>query len=185
MKWKKTKFPGIRYRTHPTRKHGIAKDQYFAIRYQFGGTRQEEGLGWASEGWSLEKALVELAALKKNYRLGENKPTSLEEKRNREKERRKAEAEKRRKADRDLMTLGDFFDSHYLPFCQISKNEGILKRTKQHFKTWIKPSLGKYPVKDIRPIHVERLKKTMFDANKAPRTVQHVLASLRQVWNQD
>ncbi len=31
------------------------KDKYFAIRYQANGKRQEEGVGWATEGWSAKK----------------------------------------------------------------------------------------------------------------------------------
>ena len=63
-KWTKTKFPGIRCRKHPTRKHGVNFDQYFSIRYQSEGERQEEGLGWASEGWTAKKAYDILCELK-------------------------------------------------------------------------------------------------------------------------
>lgn len=41
---------GIRVREHPTRRHGIKPDAYFVIRYQIDGKRQEEALGWASQG---------------------------------------------------------------------------------------------------------------------------------------
>src|SRR4030067_919470 len=88
LKWKKTKFPGVRYYDHPTRKHGIQKDRYFAIRYQRDGKRHEEGIGWASEGWTAEKAANELAELKKAHTLGTGGPTSLNEKREVEKEKR-------------------------------------------------------------------------------------------------
>ena len=37
--WSNTKFPGVRFREHPTRKHGIVRDRYFAIRYQKDGKR--------------------------------------------------------------------------------------------------------------------------------------------------
>jgi len=32
--WHKTPFPGVRYRKHPSRKHGVKRDAYFSIRYQ-------------------------------------------------------------------------------------------------------------------------------------------------------
>ena len=66
-KWKKTKYPGVRYYEHATRKHGIRKDRYYAIRYQKEGKRKEEGLGWASKGWTAEEANVELSELKKAF----------------------------------------------------------------------------------------------------------------------
>jgi len=47
--WKGTKFKGVRYYEHPTRKHGVTKDKYFTIRYQRDGKRLEEAIGWASE----------------------------------------------------------------------------------------------------------------------------------------
>ena len=55
MQWQRTKFPGVRYREHPTRKHGLHRDRYFAIRAQVDGKRREEGLGWASKGWNAQK----------------------------------------------------------------------------------------------------------------------------------
>jgi len=42
-KWNRTEFTGVRYREHPTRKHGIMPDRYFSIRYQSAGSRKEEG----------------------------------------------------------------------------------------------------------------------------------------------
>ena len=80
VEWKKTNFVGVRFYEHPTRKHGVQKDRYFAIRYQHEGKRREEGLGWTSEKMTAEKAALELAALKKAHTLGEG-PASLEEKR--------------------------------------------------------------------------------------------------------
>lgn len=50
-KWK-TAGPGIRYREHPTRKHGINPDRYYVIHYRIDGKRIEEALGWLSKGWT-------------------------------------------------------------------------------------------------------------------------------------
>ena len=62
-KWIKTNFPGVRYREHPTRKHGKRRDQYFTIRYKLAGKDREEGLGWASENWTAAKAYDRLKEL--------------------------------------------------------------------------------------------------------------------------
>jgi len=51
----KTAGPGIRYREHPTRKHGIKPDRYYAIHYRIDGKRVEEAMGWLSDGWTQEK----------------------------------------------------------------------------------------------------------------------------------
>src|SRR5208283_5637603 len=72
-KWKKTNFRGVRYHEHPTRKHGVKMDQYFTIRYALGDKAnpedyniKEEGLGWASQGWTAAKAYDRLRELKEN-----------------------------------------------------------------------------------------------------------------------
>ncbi len=81
FKWSNTGVKGVRCREHPTRKHGrIRADRYYAIRYQANGKRVEEGLGWESEGWTLDKAATELAKLKEAARKGEG-PQRLREKR--------------------------------------------------------------------------------------------------------
>jgi hypothetical protein len=76
----KTTFKGVRYRKHPTRKHGVNYDQYFIIRYKLNGKDKEEGLGWASEGMTAAKAYEDLKAIKENIKRGQG-PQSLAEKR--------------------------------------------------------------------------------------------------------
>mgnify|MGYP000860171294 CR=1 FL=1 len=51
-----SKTPGLRYKFHPSRRHGINFDKYFSIRYRIDGRLKEEGLGWSSEGWTEKKA---------------------------------------------------------------------------------------------------------------------------------
>ena len=54
--WVQTKFPGVRYREHATRKHGIRKDRCFTIRFKQKGKEREEVVGWSSEGVTEESA---------------------------------------------------------------------------------------------------------------------------------
>lgn len=172
-KWKKTNFSGVRYYEHESRLHGVIPDKYFAIRFQTGGKRREEGIGWASKGWTAEKAAVELAKLKNAARIGEG-PIRLSEK-------REIEQERRDKKEREAVTFGDYFNKTYYPSAETSKKS--YQKEKQHFDTWIEPVLGKIPIKDIKPIAIERLKKKMLDAGRAWRTIEYVLATVRQVWN--
>ena len=65
MTWKPTKFRGVRYREHPTRKHGIMPDRYFVIRYQRKESGLKKNLAGLREGkWTAEKAAKLLAELK-------------------------------------------------------------------------------------------------------------------------
>ena len=57
---------GVRFREHPTRKHLRKPDRYFSIRYRVTcegkSILREEGVGWASEGYTAAKA-AELRSL--------------------------------------------------------------------------------------------------------------------------
>ena len=63
MKWI-TAARGVRYYEHKTRKHGIMPDRNYVVYFRRDGKPVYEKIGWASEGWTLEKALNELHQLK-------------------------------------------------------------------------------------------------------------------------
>ncbi|HOI75823.1 MAG TPA: site-specific integrase [Syntrophales bacterium] len=181
VQWKKTNFPGVRYYEHPTRKNGIQRDRYFAIRYQAKGQRKEEGLGWATEDWTLEKAALELARLKEAARKGDG-PVRLSEARElAERERQEAEAERERKA-REAVTFGEYFNRVYKPQAEADKKPESYKREDQLFTLWIEPVIGGVALSEIAPFHLERLKKSMTDAGRSPRSIEYALAVVRQVF---
>ena len=97
-KWIQTKFRGVRYYEHETRRHGIKKDRYYSIRIQKDGVRREEGLGWGSDGWTEEKAILELANIRKAQTTGEGEQ-SLKEKREKAKSKRIAEEEDKKRLE--------------------------------------------------------------------------------------
>ena len=103
-KWIKVKFPGVRYREHPTRKHGKRRDQYFTIRYKVNGKDKEEGLGWASQGWTAAKAYDRLKELKANRKAGEG-PQTLAEKRAIEDKRKETEKTERELTEKGRITF--------------------------------------------------------------------------------
>jgi hypothetical protein len=197
MTWKPTKFRGVRFREHPTRKYGIHPDRYFVIRYKQKGVSREEGLGWASEKWTAEKAAAKLAELKKAYKTGAGEPTRLIEERQAEKERREQEALEKTQQEKENITFGQFFIKTYCPIAEHSKKRGSYLNELSHFKFWIEPAIGAIPLKDLRPIHLERLKKTLLEAGKiegdAPtkavkkpksaRTIEYIFSTIRGTWN--
>lgn len=181
-KWTKTKFPGVRFRTHQKRKHGVQYDRYFAIRYQRDGRRKEEGLGWSSGGWTAEKAANELGELKKAHTLGTG-PVRLEEKRELEKARREQEEQDRKQAEINGLTFGEFFEKSYLPLSKQNKKPRSWGREKDHFELWIKPVLAAVPLREIVPLSLEPIKQNMQNAKQSPRSIEYCFATLRQAWN--
>ena len=182
VQWKSSRYPGIRFYEHRSRKHGVRPDRYFAIRFQVSGKRKEEGLGWASQGWTEKKAVVELARLKEAARKGEG-PSSLAEKRQLAEAKRQAAETERAAKEQNSITFGQFWKDAYFPQTQRDKTIRTWKREESFFNKWLNPTLGKFPLKDISPIHLERIKSKMGKAELAPRSISYCLDVIRQVFN--
>jgi len=175
MKWIKAAFQGVRYREHPTRKHGVGKDRYFSIYYRIEGKQREESLGWATQGWTAQKANSALAKLREAHRTGEGAYTL--------RERRKVKSESRKKEARDSLTFGEVFTERYFPLAKENKSWRSWQRELQLFKLWIGPTIGNKRLIDVSPLLLERIKKNMSEAGRAPRSIEYMLATIRQVFN--
>jgi integrase len=81
------------------------------------------------------------------------------------------------------LTFGQYFTGTYFSISKTSKKKVSWEKEESHFRLWIEPALGKIALKDLRPIHLERLKKTLLDAEKSPRTIQYIFSTVRVVWN--
>jgi integrase len=173
--WVSSSFKGIRYYEHKIRKHGIKKDRYFALRYQKNSKRTEEGLGWASEGWTAEKAFQKLIELKHNATIGEG-PTRLSEK-------RIIAKDKERHIELENLSFDTFFKKTYQIHSKANKSTNSSRTEEQLYRLWIEPIIGKKPLKKVSPIDLERIKRNMLDAGRAPRTVHYCLAVIRQIFN--
>jgi integrase len=180
--WVKTSHPGVRYREHPTRKHGVRKDRYYTIRFRVEGVLKEEALGWASEGWDAERAAVEVGKLKANKRLGTG-PRRLEEAREAGKAQERARKASEAKESREAITFAAFFRDHYEPLARANKKAESFRREDSLYRHWLEPILGPLPLALVGAAHLERIKQNMQQAGKAPRSVHYALAVVRQVFN--
>ena len=178
----KTKFVGVRYKEHPTRKHGVGYDRYFTIRYKLHGRDKEEGIGWSSQGITAQIASARLSEIKENQRTGQG-AQSLTEKRSLLKAKREQERVEQEKRDRENILFTTYFVESYFKTALISKKPQTCRTEMVYFKNWIEPAFKGKPFKDIAPFHCEKLKKKLLSAGKAPRTLQYIFAIIRQVWN--
>jgi len=179
-KLKPTKFRGVLFREHPTRRHGVQKDRYFVIYYRWQGKNYQEGLGWSSQsqgqdkrGWTAKKAAALLGELKENQRRGEG-PKTLKEKR---------ELDERLRMEQEAagLTFGEFFRDTYLP-AQESKALQSVRREESLFNAWLEPRLGAKTFADISELALEKLRKDMQNAGRSARTIEYGFALIRQVW---
>jgi len=188
--WKGTNFKGVRYYEHPTRKHGVGKDKYFAIRYQRNGKRVEEGIGWTSEidpkdkkHWTAEKAAILLGELKETARGLKQGAVRLSERRDIEDKRTEAEREQKERADKENITFGDFVTKTYLPQSKLDKKEKTYAIEEMLYRLHLADTIGALPFPKISAFHLERIKKDMADQKKSDRTIQYVLQLTRQAFN--
>lgn len=181
-KWFKSDFPGIRYRKHSNRKHGVKLDRYFSIRYYINGKQKEEGLGWASQGWTLNKANATLAEIKNNIKTGEG-ARSLKEKRENKAEKEREKATQQQLALLENTTFNDCFNL-FLEYSKNNKRSEISwKREEQLYNCHIAPILSPLTLSSIAQIHLEKIKSNMSKKSLAPRTVRYALDVIRQVFN--
>ncbi len=183
FKWHQTKFKGLRFREHPTRKKGsVKKDVCYQVRFILDGKRVEETLGWATEGWTLEKAALKLGELREAQRTGEGERT-LSEKRQKAEAERMAEEARRAQEQRDNMTFATVFHEHYMPVQRQNKSKVSCDKEEGFFRNWMTDVIDTMPMKEVSGFSLEKLKKKMADAGRSPKTINYCLGTVRQVFN--
>lgn len=184
-RWIKSKHPGIRYREHDTRRHGVGNkpDRYYTIFYKLYGKMVEEAVGWASQGMTEKKATAILAELHENHRRGTG-PRTLKEKRVLGAAERQEQEEQDKQDAADNLTFSTIFQTKYLPHTQANRrNPRSWKSEESLFRLWIGPVIGDKPLGDIAPFDLEKIKKVMTNAGRAGRSIVYALAVVRQVFN--
>lgn len=184
---------GVIYREHPTRKHGKRPDRYIAIRYRSGqGKRVLEALGWASGGWTVDKAVALLRELKENIRVGRT-PQSLKEKRAMAETARIEAEHTAARAKLKSITFGELAEFYRAWAKEHRVSAGNIE---QVLDMHILPVLGERVAAEITTADVESLRKVV--AAKQPltgrnkntpgaclsaQTVLHILKTVREVFN--
>ncbi len=169
--------PGVRYREHETRRQKNGRpDRYYAIRYyDADGKQREDGLGWATEGWSAEKAQGIRGELKKGARTGEG-PRTLAELREANHQ-RQAEAS----STADDLTVGAFFDDYYVPAAK--KRKRTWSHDQGRFDKGIRERLGDTPFRALTKEHMEELMDALRSEGLAESTVLQYMSILRQMFS--
>lgn len=170
---------GIRFREHESRKHGVRLDRYYTIRLRVDGKRVEEALGWASEGWTLQRVQAELSKLKEAKRTGQG-PATLSESRAQARL-AKARAEKlQQETARVAVTLDEYFANSYAPWALATK-PAAFEKEESHWKLWIKPELGALPIRAIGLEQWDALTKTLSKAGLSQRSLEYITGTLRRI----
>lgn len=179
--WYKSNFPGVRYREHGTRKHGIRKDRCFSIRYKISGKDYEEVVGWSSEGVTAESSHALLAELKQNIRVGSG-PISLAEKRETERLEREAKLRQAASEERTALSISAYWERYYAPHARLEKAAETWRREESNYKTWLLPFVDNSPLKELTASDFDKILVAMRGKGKAPRSIQLAFAVMRAIW---
>jgi integrase len=174
VKWEKTNFKGLEFYKHADRKHGVKFDRYFRGRFTVNGISKTVGLGWASGGWTEEKAVLKLNEYRENMKTGTG-PTSPKEEEAAAREaaeRKRAEEEAAAKAatleaerlGREAITVSTFWNDHYFPGVKVDKAAETVRAEERNFRNWISPQIGDIPIKEVKPSDIEKIKNSMLNA---------------------
>lgn len=181
VQWVKTKFLGVRYRLHATRKHGVGFDRCYSIRYKISGRDKEEVAGWSSEGMTAEKAYGLLSDIRDNLRVGRG-PRSLAEMRAASEMQREEDARARRLAEDSAITVQEFWDTVYWPAIQSHKAIGTVDNEQSIYGKWLAPALADILLSTITPARVEDVATEARKAERSAQTVRHIIALVSQIW---
>ena len=175
-----TKYPGVRYREHPTRRKGGKPDRYFFIRYYDAqGKRHEEGLGWSSEGWTAEQASRVLGDIRSNIRLGTG-PASLADKRQLQEQARREQT-----IQEDLERIADITVAEtaerFLAWAKVNKRSW--RADESRIRIHIIPAFGRFPLRSLGSARIENLKTALMERGLSTATVRHILGLVRRLFN--
>ena len=168
---------GLRYREHPTRKHGQKPDRYWCIRYKRDGRDVGEAVGWWSQGVTKAKCDELLAELRQNHRLGHG-PQTLKELRESQLPQGDAVIDGGNECG---VTLTDIWPD-YFERLRLTCSQSTVKTFAWLRKTWLKP-LEDMSFKDINASDLERLVVSpMIDAGKSASSIDLALTTFSSVW---
>ena len=206
---------GLQARNHDNKKYGKRFDRYIRGRFMVDGKFRIISFGWesdfanaeksrlqAEEGPVVKRSLMEYATgelerLRANAKKGEG-PSTLKEDKAFAEEKAKAEEEAKLSEKKQSMTFGEYFQTVYYPIAKTSKKQKSYVREISHFNLWLNPVIGDMRLNDIRPLHLEKVKRNLLNAStisrkkkpgkttrqsRSPRTIQYVFATGRQCWN--
>ena len=170
---------GLRYREHPTRKHGQKPDRYWCIRYKLNGRDADEAVGWWSQGVTKAKCDEILAELRQNHRLGQGPQTfkAIRE------SQRTHEVEVPAVADDKSqgLTLADIWPD-YFAVIRLTSSKSTIKTFACLRNIWLKP-LEDMAFNGITTSDLEQLVVSpMINANKSASTIDLALTTFSSVW---
>jgi len=173
---------GVRYKEHPTRRHGKRPDRYWCLQYKLDGKTINEAVGWWSDGVTQGQCEELLAELRANKKSGGG-PRTLRELREFNTRRRAEEKEAREAAAHRNRTLGGFWETEYYPRAALTRPTHSLTCQRSLIRNWL-TEISEKPLREITTGDVENLVlRPMVEAGKSTAHISQALNLVSVVWN--
>ncbi|MDL2226347.1 site-specific integrase [Deltaproteobacteria bacterium OttesenSCG-928-M10] len=172
---------GIRYKEHPTRKHGKRPDRYWCLQYRLRGKTVNEAVGWWSDGVTQSQCEELMGALRVNQKSGQG-PQTLKEMREYNHERRLTEAAAKEASAHRNQTLLGFWESEYLPRAVLTLAKRGIDSQRTLMRLWLAPVANK-PLRELTSADLENLvMRPMAEAGRSPGRIRYALTVVSVVW---
>lgn len=172
----------LRYKEHPTRRHGPNLDRYWCLKYKLDGKDVSEAVGWWSRGVTKPMCLEILAELRRNWRSGQG-PQTYKEIGQAARSRTKAEAAAVEKQSKAAITLREFWEKQVRPEIELRYSQADVGLCSTRMRTWLAP-LGDKPLSEITTDDLESLVvRPMIEANLSPGTIEAVIRLFSMIWH--
>ena len=185
--WKKSQYKGIRYRESTTEFIGVGRSKrprrYYVMTFKLDGKTVSEAFGWEGDYIRDEAEAYDIYRRLSVNRRDKVPPFTLAEYRQQNEEAlQTAKKAAEEEAARNITFSGVF--ERYLTHSRNNKRSAkSWQREESLFRLWIEPVVGNRPMREIKPLHLERVKKGMAIAGRSPRSIQYCLAVIRQTFN--
>jgi len=173
---KPTGQPGVFYKEHKTRKHGVKFDRQWVIRQTLGGRTRVSVLGWASEGMSLAEALNKATEYKKNFKWNQlnpnqrSKPLCLADE--------KSIAQIKKEENPLFKTFAERFLTNYV---RAKLKPKTVIEYERHIRKHFIPAWGDRRIIDIERKQIIKLIENL--AKEAPIQANRKLATLKKLFS--
>jgi integrase len=173
---------GIRYREHPTRKHGKKPDRYWCVQYKLHGRNINEAVGWWSDGIAQSNCEELLSTLRVNQKSGQG-PQTLKEMRELNKEKRSAAEAAEKEANDPRRTLAGYCEAEYLPQISLNVKARTMMARTSAIRRWLAPLADKL-LGGITPSDLDAfVVRPMLADGRSPNYVGSVLRVFSSIWN--
>ncbi len=190
--WKKSKYPGIRYRESNTDFLGVGRSKrprrYYVMTYKFNGKTKSEGLGWEGD-IVLEKRLSEETAhdiyrLLSGNRRDKTPPFTLAAFRQKNEKALEAKVKAEQEEKARNMSFTEVFEFFLVESKEKKKNPRSWKREEQLARLHIFPVMGDLPLSKIANVpQLKTLQKHMETKGLSPASIRYALHVVRIVFH--